>query len=108
MKQRIATIIWNLSEYFEIGLGKYAPKVFETMIGIKGKLMDYETVDKENNLKQKNMKTFKVEGWYRYSNANEKDFIYESITCTSVQVALQIFTDKYSNVNFFKIYTTEN
>lgn len=54
------------------------------------------------------MKTFKVEGWYRYSNANEKDYIYESITCTSVQVALQLFTEKYSNINFFKIYTTEN
>ena len=53
------------------------------------------------------MKTFKVEGWYRYSNADEKDFIYESITCTSVQVALQLFTDKYNNINFFKINTTE-
>jgi len=37
MKQKLATIIWNLSEYFKISLGKYAPKVFEKMIGIKGK-----------------------------------------------------------------------
>ena len=53
------------------------------------------------------MKTFKVEGWYRYSNGNEKDFEVETITCTSVQVALEIFTHKYSTTNFFKIYTTE-
>lgn len=53
------------------------------------------------------MKTFKVEGWYRYDNGNEKDFEVETITCTSVQVALEIFTHKYFNLNFFKINTTE-
>jgi hypothetical protein len=37
MAKRIATIIWNLSEYFKIGLGKYAPTVFGIMIGNKGK-----------------------------------------------------------------------
>jgi hypothetical protein len=54
------------------------------------------------------MKTFKVEGWYRYRNNDEKDYEQETITCTSVQVALQIFTDKYKTIHFFKIYTTEN
>jgi len=29
-------IIWNISEYTGIGLGRYAPFVFERMTGIKG------------------------------------------------------------------------
>ncbi len=53
------------------------------------------------------MKTFKVEGWYRWKNNDEKDYEQETITCSSVQVAIQIFTDKYKPINFFKIYTTE-
>jgi hypothetical protein len=34
-KQFFASCIWNLSEYFEIGLGKYAPIIFGWMIGAK-------------------------------------------------------------------------
>jgi hypothetical protein len=30
-------IIWNLSEFFGIELGRFAPFVLEKMIGIKGK-----------------------------------------------------------------------
>ena len=26
--------IWNMSEYLDIGLGKYAPFVFEKMLGL--------------------------------------------------------------------------
>lgn len=33
----IGKIIWELSEFFSIGLGKYAPIVFGWMIGSKGK-----------------------------------------------------------------------
>lgn len=36
-KQLIASCIWNLSEYFGVGLGKYAPIVFGWVIGSKGK-----------------------------------------------------------------------
>ena len=34
-KQLFASCIWNISEYFEVGLGKYAPTVFGWMIGAK-------------------------------------------------------------------------
>lgn len=53
------------------------------------------------------MKTFKVEGWFRYRNADEKDFEQEIIKCNDVQLAIQLFTDKYNKIHFFKIYTTE-
>ena len=33
----IATIIWKLSEFSGIGLGRFAPFIFEIMIGSKGK-----------------------------------------------------------------------
>jgi len=36
MKKLIGKIIWELSELFEVGLGKYAPTVFGWMIGSKG------------------------------------------------------------------------
>lgn len=31
--------VWDISEFFEISLGKAAPWVFEQMIGSKGKLI---------------------------------------------------------------------
>ena len=34
---KIYQIIWNVSELTGIGLGRLAPRVFEKMIGIKGK-----------------------------------------------------------------------
>lgn len=37
MMKLIATIIWEISEFTGIGLGKYAPVVFGYMIGSKGK-----------------------------------------------------------------------
>lgn len=36
-KQFLASCIWNLSEYSNIGLGKYAPTVFGWMLGTKEK-----------------------------------------------------------------------
>ena len=37
VKKYIANCIWNLSEFTGFGLGRYAPSVFETMIGRKSK-----------------------------------------------------------------------
>ncbi|HXH70471.1 MAG TPA: hypothetical protein VNI60_09095 [Pyrinomonadaceae bacterium] len=37
----IATIIWNCSEFFGVGLGRFAPFVFGKMIGSKGKRINY-------------------------------------------------------------------
>ena len=34
-------LVWNLSEYFHINLGKYAPYIFGKMIGSKGKRVEY-------------------------------------------------------------------
>lgn len=53
------------------------------------------------------MKTFEVTGWYRYRQANEKDFESEKIKCKDVQLAIQLFKDKYSNIHFFSIHTKE-
>jgi hypothetical protein len=36
MKKFICGIIWRISEYTNIGLGKYAPIIFGIMIGKKG------------------------------------------------------------------------
>jgi hypothetical protein len=36
-KQFIASCIWNASEYTNIPLGKFAPKIFAYMIGYKNK-----------------------------------------------------------------------
>ena len=33
----MASIIWNISEYFNLPLGKYAPIVFKLMLGKKYK-----------------------------------------------------------------------
>ena len=37
IKSHLASIVWNLSEFTGIGLGKYAPIIFGAMIGKKGK-----------------------------------------------------------------------
>jgi hypothetical protein len=36
----LLSCIWNLSEWSGIGLGKYAPKIFEKIIEHKGKKLD--------------------------------------------------------------------
>ena len=37
MIRTMMKIVWYFSEHFRINLGKYAPYVFEKMIGVKGK-----------------------------------------------------------------------
>lgn len=34
------TLVWNLSELTGIGLGRYAPFVFERMLGVEGEEID--------------------------------------------------------------------
>lgn len=36
MIRLVARLVWNTSEFLEISLGKYAPRVFETMVGVMG------------------------------------------------------------------------
>ena len=36
MKQYLATLLWNVSEFLGIRLGKYAPRVFGVMTGSVG------------------------------------------------------------------------
>jgi len=33
--KKLASLIWNISEKYNIPLGKYAPKIFGLMIGYK-------------------------------------------------------------------------
>ena len=40
VKMKLFATIWELSEFTGIGLGKFAPYVFERMIGIKGERID--------------------------------------------------------------------
>lgn len=42
MKKCFYTLIWNVSEFTGIGLGKYAPYVFGKMIGSDGVEIDSE------------------------------------------------------------------
>jgi hypothetical protein len=47
------------------------------------------------------MKTFKVEGWYRYND--EKDFEVLEFNCETVKIAIQLFLSVNGNINFYKI-----
>ena len=49
------------------------------------------------------MKTFEVEGWYRYNNGNDKDYIIKEIVCNTPKQAIEIFNIKYKHIGFFKI-----
>lgn len=53
------------------------------------------------------MKTFEVEGWYRYSNGDEKDYIIKEIVCNTPEQAIEIFNIKYKHIGFFKIDVKE-
>jgi hypothetical protein len=48
-----------------------------------------------------NMKTFKVEGWYRYND--EKDFETEIVNGFYLETALAWFMEKYKVISFYKI-----
>lgn len=46
IRQWLCTLLWNLSERTHIGLGRFAPAVFEGMIGTKGyRLEDWNLSD---------------------------------------------------------------
>ena len=42
LSKRFWSLVWNTSEYLNIGLGRFAPYVFHKMIGC-----DYGRVDKD-------------------------------------------------------------
>jgi hypothetical protein len=47
------------------------------------------------------MKTFKVEGWFRYND--EKDFEVETIVSQSPEYAIEYFKSKFPSLRFYKI-----
>ena len=53
------------------------------------------------------MKIFEVEGWYRYSNGNEKHFEIEKIIADTPEEAIYYFTTIYPKLHFFKITIKE-
>jgi hypothetical protein len=53
------------------------------------------------------MKTFEVEGWYRYSNGNEKDFEIDNIVSNKAEYAIEYFKSKFPSLHFFKIIIKE-
>ena len=40
MSRKFWALVWNTSEFLHIGLGRFAPFVFERMIGSKGKRIE--------------------------------------------------------------------
>ena len=53
------------------------------------------------------MKKFEVEGWFRYSNADEKDCEIENIKAETPEEAIYYFGAIYPNLRFFKIIIKE-
>jgi hypothetical protein len=53
------------------------------------------------------MKTFEVEGWYRYSNGDEKDFEVETFESETPEIAFELFRQNYWNVKFYSIKVKE-
>ncbi len=53
------------------------------------------------------MKTFIVEGWYRYNNGNDKDYEIETIECESSIDALIKFKELNTVIKFFSITVKE-
>ena len=47
------------------------------------------------------MKTFKIEGWYRYND--EKDFETIQLNADNPEMALKTFKFMYHRYNFYKI-----
>jgi hypothetical protein len=41
IKQKIAFMIWESAEKHKIPLGIFAPKIFEIMLGVKGRKIKY-------------------------------------------------------------------
>ncbi len=53
------------------------------------------------------MKTFKVEGWFRYSDGNEKDFEIETIQASNAEEAITLFKGYWTGTSFFRIEVKE-
>ena len=53
------------------------------------------------------MKTFEVEGWYRFKGADEKDFEIEIIISMNPEDAIESFKNMFKEVRFFKVYIKE-
>ena len=51
------------------------------------------------------MKTFEVEGWFRYND--EKDFEIETIRSHSAEYAIEYFKSLFPSLHFFKIIIKE-
>jgi hypothetical protein len=51
--------------------------------------------------KKKDMKTFKIEGWYRYND--EKDFETETLEAVNLEDALVKFLDVHYLISFYNI-----
>ena len=51
------------------------------------------------------MKTFEIEGWFRYND--EKDFEIEKIVSQTAEYAIEYFKSKFPSLHFFKIIIKE-
>lgn len=58
MKQIIGKLIWNISEFFNIGLGQYAPLIFAWMIGCT----NYKRIDQPPPTEGSDPPTHKASG----------------------------------------------
>jgi len=53
------------------------------------------------------MKKFEVEGWFRYSGGDEKDYQVETIEASNAEVAISLFRSIWTGTSFFRIYVKE-
>lgn len=53
------------------------------------------------------MKTFEVEGWYRYANGDEKDFITISVDAITPEQAIELFKSLFTRFWFYSISLKE-
>ena len=53
------------------------------------------------------MKTFKVNGWFRYSTGKEKDYGTETIQASNADVAISLFKSYWTGTSFFRIEAIE-
>jgi ribosomal protein L20A (L18A) len=50
------------------------------------------------------MKTFTVEGWFRFRGSDDKDFEIETIEALTPEEAIEKFQKNWYMLNFFKIH----
>ena len=71
MIRLLATLIWNVSEYTNIGLGRFAPYVFGLMIGAKTMKRQTDGVDECSGAALSNHAGRKAEHSYRLSKEDK-------------------------------------